>query len=69
MVVRKSAVEGQPIEPESAVSSLLLRGVTRRKAALLVMGAHGRSAITELIFGSTTREVVNGCPVPVFLTH
>ena len=57
------------IEPESAVSSLLLREVTRRKAALLVMGAHGRSAITELIFGSTTREVVNGCPVPVFLTH
>jgi len=51
------------------VSSLLLREVTRRKAALLVMGAHGRSAITELIFGSTTREVVNGCPVPVFLTH
>ena len=57
------------LEPESSISSILLQEVTRRKAAMLVMGAHGRSALKEWIFGSTTREVVNGSPVPVFLTH
>ncbi|MFM8933840.1 MAG: universal stress protein [Gemmataceae bacterium] len=57
------------LEPDGAVPSILLHEVVRRKAALLVMGAHGRSALTELIFGSTTREILNGSPVPVFLTH
>lgn len=57
------------LEHEGSVAEVLLKEVNHRKAALLVMGAHGRSAISEFLFGSTTQAVLAGSPAPVFLTH
>ncbi len=41
--------------------------VTTNKADLLVMGAYGHSRIRQLIIGSTTRELIRRCRIPVLL--
>jgi nucleotide-binding universal stress UspA family protein len=62
-------VQEHALEPDGSIAEMLLGQVNHHKAALLVMGAHGRSGLSEFLFGSTTREVLGGSPVPVFLTH
>lgn len=57
------------LEPEGNIAEMLLSELHSSKAALLVMGAHGRSSFKEFLFGSTTKAVISGSPVPVFLTH
>ena len=41
--------------------------VTQNHADLLVMGAYGHSRIRHLIIGSTTRELIRRCHIPVLL--
>ena len=36
---------------------------------VVVLGAHAVSAIRRLTFGSTTHDMVQGSPVPLFLSH
>ena len=36
---------------------------------LLVMGAYGRSAWREFVFGGTTREIMNNLQLPVLMAH
>lgn len=38
-------------------------------ADLLVMGAYTRSRLRRLFFGAVTEEVLNNCPIPVFMAH
>jgi nucleotide-binding universal stress UspA family protein len=37
------------------------------EAGLIVMGAYGHSRLTEMLFGSTTREVLENAQCPVLL--
>jgi nucleotide-binding universal stress UspA family protein len=37
------------------------------EGVLLVMGSHGRSGISRLLWGSTAEEVVRECPCPVLV--
>ena len=62
-------VEEHALEPAGTVAEILLAQVAERRPAMLVMGAHGRSPLAEFLFGSTTRAVLDGCPVPVLLSH
>ena len=50
-------------------SEMILEKIGEVRAGLLVMGAYGKSTLRELILGSTTRAVLKGSPVPVFLSH
>ncbi len=43
----------------------LLCAIERRRADVLVMGVHGRSALDVFFFGSTTHQVVRRAPCPV----
>lgn len=39
------------------------------KADLLVMGAYGRSRVSEWILGGATRSALTRCPMPLFMAH
>jgi nucleotide-binding universal stress UspA family protein len=55
------------IVSHAAPAEVLLEEVRRRAPRLLVMGAHGHHPVRDLFIDSVTREVLAGCPVPVFL--
>ncbi len=61
-------------KPRSVVSALPIAEAildTRAKlgAGMLVIGAYTRSRLTEMIWGSVTRTLLEKCPVPIFLHH
>ncbi len=61
-------------KPRSVVSALPIADAileTRGKlgAGMLVIGAYTRSRLSEIIWGSVTRELLEKCPVPIFLHH
>ena len=46
-------------------SDVLVESAVAMKASLLVVGAHGRSALEKFLLGSTAERVVRHSPVPV----
>jgi nucleotide-binding universal stress UspA family protein len=48
---------------------VLLKTVTEKGAALLVIGAYGHSRLSEFILGGVTRTVLRGMKCPVLLSH
>ena len=61
-------------KPRSVVSALpiadaILEARGKLGAGMLVIGAYTRSRLTELIWGSVTRTLLEKCPVPIFLHH
>ena len=53
---------------KSTAESLLAQAA-KCDADLLVMGAYTRSRLRRLFFGAVTEEVLNNCPIPVFMAH
>lgn len=51
------------------IGAALLEETARRGAHLLVMGAYGHSALREIVFGGTTREVLKSAAIPVLMAH
>ncbi len=51
------------------VASALLGAVSDFGVDLLVMGAYGHTRLRELIFGGTTRTLLESMTVPVLLSH
>lgn len=60
--VRTEAIEGRP-------HRAVLQLAAERDADLIVMGAHGRSAINRLVFGSNTYAVIRDAACPVLAVH
>jgi nucleotide-binding universal stress UspA family protein len=60
---RKSQIAIEPGEPDAVIT----RMVQDEAMDLLVMGAYGHSRVRSLIIGSTTTQMVRGCPIPVLL--
>jgi nucleotide-binding universal stress UspA family protein len=58
--VELHALEGPPGETILALAGSLTAG-------LLAMGAFGHTSVYEFLFGSTTREILERLPLPVFL--
>lgn len=54
---------------DSEAGAKLLEAVRAADADLLVMGAYGRSAWREFIFGGATRDVLKSMHVPVLMAH
>lgn len=62
--------ERHPIRGESAeAGSRLVEAARRHRADLLVMGAYGRSRLSEWALGGATRTVLFDASLPVFLKH
>ena len=51
------------------ISDHLVRAATERDADMVVMGAYGRPRWSEAMFGGATRDMLEHCPVPVFLAR
>jgi len=51
------------------ISDVIARHLRDRNADLLVMGAYGHSRLRQAILGGTTRNLLEGAQVPVFLAH
>jgi nucleotide-binding universal stress UspA family protein len=49
--------------------AMILEHARKMDSGLIVMGAFGRSRWREAVFGSTTREILDGSPAPVLLCH
>jgi len=54
---------------DAEAGAKLIAAVRDTKADLLIMGAYGRSAWREFIFGGATRDVLKSTPVPVLMAH
>jgi nucleotide-binding universal stress UspA family protein len=50
-------------------AKLFLEHARQNRASLIVMGAYGKTRVTEFFFGSTTREVLQKTWVPLLLYH
>lgn len=52
---------------------IISAAITRRSAEvgadLVVMGAYGKSRLRELVFGGTTRDMIEQTKTPVFMAH
>jgi len=51
------------------ISDILIRHLTDRDIDMLVMGAYGRARWSEAMFGGATRDMLENCPVPLFMAH
>lgn len=51
------------------VSDVLRRHALDRDADMIVMGAYGHSRFREAILGGATRNMIEGCELPIFLAH
>ena len=63
--VERHAIRGESNE----AGEMLVRAARRHGAGLLVMGAYGRSRISEWALGGATRAVLFDASLPVFLKH
>jgi nucleotide-binding universal stress UspA family protein len=61
--------EGLAVVDDVTVAQTLVRLAEERDARAIAVGAHGHSAVRELVVGSTTREVVRTAPCPVIVTR
>ena len=57
----------QYIKREGRAAALIVEEARKRDAGLIVMGAFGHNPLRELIFGSTTLDVMEHTPCPVLL--
>jgi nucleotide-binding universal stress UspA family protein len=52
---------------DSDIDAALLAQIAEYGADLVVAGAHSKSTFRAMAFGSTTKHLVDHCPVPLFL--
>jgi Universal stress protein UspA and related nucleotide-binding proteins len=62
-------VDWRPFNASADAGKSLLREAREMNADLLVMGAWGRSRLSELILGGATRHVLENTHLPVLLAH
>ena len=51
------------------VAQAVLQSARESQCDLVIMGAYSHSRFRELVFGGFTREVLQGCDLPVLLLH
>jgi nucleotide-binding universal stress UspA family protein len=61
------AAEGLAVADEVSVAETIVRVARERDAQAVVMGAHGHSALTERLIGTTSQSVARHAPCPVLL--
>lgn len=61
--------EGLVVADDITVAATLVRIAQERDAGVIVVGSHGHSGITELLLGSTAREVIKQAACPVLITR
>lgn len=62
-------VSRQQTDPDIDVANALLSHVADVGAGLIVMGGYGRSRLSEILLGGTTRTILQSMTVPVLMSH
>lgn len=57
------------LSAESSNADAIIDYIHKEQSDLVVLGAHSVSAVRRLAFGSTTHDMVQNSPVPLFLSH
>ncbi len=65
---RHVVLQSIPGDVQEAGAVLLARSAELR-ARLLIMGAYGRSRLSELVLGGATQQVLAGMKLPVLFSH
>jgi nucleotide-binding universal stress UspA family protein len=63
------AAEALVVADEVTVADTLVRVAGEQDAPALVVGAHNHGALSEVLLGSTTRDVVRHAPCPVVVVR
>ena len=58
-----------PIDSEADPADILRAQAKTLNARAIVMGAFGHTGLREMFFGSSTRTMLETCPVPMFIYH
>ena len=58
MRVESQVMEGDPVD-------MILRGAEEMHSDVIIMGTHGRTALTRLLLGSVAESVIRKAPCPV----
>ena len=66
---RGFSVEGRIIDSLEDTAHVILESVGDLKADLIVLGSHGRSGLSRILFGSVAQKVLEKAVVPVLLLH
>jgi nucleotide-binding universal stress UspA family protein len=61
--------EGIAVADDITVADTLIRLAKQFDAGVIVVGSHGHHGLTELLLGSTTRDLLKHAPVPVLVTR
>jgi nucleotide-binding universal stress UspA family protein len=56
--VESTVMEGEPVD-------MILRAATETNSDVIVMGTHGRTALSRLLMGSVAEQVLRKAPCPV----
>lgn len=59
----------EPLETDGPPVEMLLERIRQLEPGLVVLGAYGQPVLREFLLGSTTRTMLERCPVPMFLDH
>lgn len=63
-------IERVPMDRANAwTATTLLEATLAAKSELLVMGATGRTRMSERLFGDVTQHMLRNCPIPLLLRH
>lgn len=62
---RAKGLEAEVVAEEGGAADLVLRVARDMKAALVVVGTHGRSGLKRVVLGSVAEAIVRGSKVPV----
>ncbi|SEW43061.1 Universal stress protein family protein [Cognatiyoonia koreensis] len=54
---------------ESNIGAILIRKAQEIGAEMIVTGAYGHSRLREAVFGGTSRELIENCPLPLFMAR
>jgi nucleotide-binding universal stress UspA family protein len=57
------------VADDVSVAGTLVRVAAERDAPALVIGAHGHGALSEVLLGSTSRDVIRHAPCPVVVVR
>lgn len=69
--LRCHGIEASPyrLAPESDPAEALLRAVRASTAGMLIAGCYGHARVRELMFGGTTRSLLQHANVPLLMSH
>lgn len=66
---RGITIEGRVIDKLESTANVILEIANELGADLLVIGSHGRSGLSKVVFGSVAEKVAEKAVIPVLLLH